>query len=117
MIRLSVPYLIINVLAIHSWVERITHVAAEWEGMSASEPSDVRLLIEQGLETYDISVDGEIKSSEIDTGEYEAEVPFKGELLIDDTFSNQGPLLYNKSEGELQLKGVRDGRLLLLVRL
>jgi len=83
----------------------------------ADRTSDVRELVERGLKTYDISVNGEIEPSKIGNEEYEVEVPFEGELLIDETFANQGSLLYNKTEGELQLKGVRDGRLLLSVRL
>lgn len=85
--------------------------------MSESAPSDVERLIEQGLDTYDISVTGDVTVTSVTDNEYEAEVPFTGKLIIDDTFANQGSLLYNKDPGELTLKGVRDGRLLLTVRL
>lgn len=85
--------------------------------MSESAPSDVQWLIEQGLNTYDITVDGDIAVTSVDEDEYEAEVPFMGELIIDEAFANQGSLLYNKDQGELVLKGVRDGQLLLTIRL
>ena len=85
--------------------------------MSDSAPSDVQRLVEQGLDTYDISVTGDVTVSMLTDNEYEAEVPFTGELIIDETFASQGSLLYNKDPGELTLKGVRDGRLVLTVRL
>lgn len=85
--------------------------------MPESAPSDVERLVEQGLDTYDISVTGDVTVSSVSGNEYEAEVPFTGELIIDEAFANQDSLLYNKDPGELTLKGIRDGRLLLTVRL
>lgn len=85
--------------------------------MPETAPSDVERLIEQGLDTYDIAVDGDITVTSVADNEYEAEVPFTCELIIDEAFANQGSLLYIKDPGELTLKGVRDGQLLLTVRL
>lgn len=82
--------------------------------MTDTLPDDLRDAIEQGLSTYDISVDGDLEVTDQEDG-YEVEVPFTGELLIDETFANQGSLLYNK-EAEVVLKGVRDGKLLVTVR-
>ena len=37
-------------------------------------------------------------------------------MIIEEIYENYGPLLYNKEEGELSLKGVRDGKLLLTAK-
>lgn len=82
--------------------------------MIDSVPSDVRDVIEKGLGTYGISLDGEPVLVSQEESTYEVQVPFTGELLIDETLANYGPLLYNK-EGEIMWKGVRDGELLITV--
>ena len=69
------------------------------------------------MDTYDIVVDGDINIMSVAGDEYEAEVPFTDKLIIDETFANWGSLLYNRNPDELTLKGVRDGQLLLTVRL
>jgi hypothetical protein len=77
----------------------------------------MRSLIEQSLATYNISVTGEIETSSTMSNEYEVEVPFDGELILDNVYENQGSLLYNKKDGEVSLRGIRDGRILLEVKL
>jgi hypothetical protein len=67
-------------------------------------------IIEEALSTYDISVDGKITAGEVN----EYEVPFEGKLLLDEVYSNQGSLLYNKNK-PVAIKGVQDGRLILTV--
>ena len=79
-------------------------------------PSSVRNLVEQALATYDISITGELSLDSVGQNEYEVEVPFEGEMILEEIYENYGPLLYNKEEGELSLKGVRDGKLLLTVK-
>lgn len=71
-------------------------------------------LVEVALDTYEISIDGDLDIEAVDDGSYEVEVPFTGELLLEELVSNYGLLLFNKAErGELSLKAVRDGRLVL----
>jgi len=84
--------------------------------MTETVPSDVRDVVEEGLRTYGVDIDGEITVVEHDGAEYTVEVPFSGELLVDEVLANQGTLLYNK-EGEIDWSGVRDGRLVLTVLL
>lgn len=77
----------------------------------------IRELVETALDTYGISVTGDLSTETVSEGTYEVEVPFRGEMIIEDVYSNQGPLLFNKTEyGELSLKGVRDGKLLLIAK-
>lgn len=63
-----------------------------------------------------MTVDRDIIGSAVSDTKYEVEVPFTGELLLDDPLLNYGPLLYNK-EGEIEWKGLRDGKLLLKVEM
>jgi hypothetical protein len=81
-----------------------------------TENTEVRRLVEQALETYDISIDGDIDTTAVGDG-YEVKVPFRGEIILETVYSNQGSLLYNKKEGEVSLKGVRDGKLLVTAKL
>ena len=64
--------------------------------MTEAVPSDVRDVVEKGLRTYGVDIDGEIAVVEHDGAEYTVEVPFLGELLVDEVLANQGTLLYNK---------------------
>lgn len=84
--------------------------------MSSAALSDVRNVLEQGLATYDISVTGDLHIVSRNDLKYEVEVPFGGELLLDETLANHGPLLYNR-DGEIAWKGVRDGKLYITVDL
>ena len=68
--------------------------------MTEAVPSDVRDVVEKGLRTYGVDIDGEITVLEHDGAEYTVEVPFSGELLVDEISTNQATLLYNK-EGEI----------------
>jgi len=80
-------------------------------------PQNVRNLVESALSTYSISVNGELDTVEKSDGVYEVKAGFKGEIILEELMSNQGLLLYNKSdEGELSLKGLRDGKLLLIAK-
>lgn len=78
-------------------------------------PGAVEDLVQAGLNSWDVTVSGQVTAESVDDGTYEVEVPFEGELLIDDVTSNYGGfLLFNKQEyGTLFWTGVRDGRLLL----
>lgn len=80
-------------------------------------PQSVRNLVEAALATYDVSLSGQLDAVETSDGVYEVEAAFEGELILEEVMSNQGLLLYNKSnQGELSLKGLRDGRLLLTAK-
>jgi hypothetical protein len=63
-----------------------------------------------------VSVSGALQVSKDGENVYEVAVPFDGELILEDVYTTQGALLYNKSEGEVSLKGIRDGKLLVVVR-
>jgi hypothetical protein len=78
-------------------------------------PDAVEELVQVALDTYDIDVVGEMTAEELDDARYEVEVPFEGELLIEEVTGNYGGfLLFNKDEyGTLEWKGARDGMLLL----
>ena len=78
-------------------------------------PQGLKEAIESCFETWELEVDGEISSVK-ENDSYEAEVPFRGELLVEEALRDgHGDLLYNK-EAEILLKGVRDGNLLLAVK-
>lgn len=80
-------------------------------------PERVQTLIEAAFATYNVAVDGELTAKEVQEGVFEVDVPFTGEMDFEEVTSNQGLLLYNKSnEGELSLKGVRDGNLVLTAK-
>jgi hypothetical protein len=80
-------------------------------------PQSVRNLVETALATYDVSLSGQLDAVETSDGVYEVEAAFEGELILEEVMSNQGLLLYNKrNQGELSLKGLRDGRLLLTAK-
>jgi hypothetical protein len=80
-------------------------------------PQSVRNLVEAALATYDVSLSGQLDTVETGDGVYEVEAAFEGEMILEEVMSNQGLLLYNKSnQGELSLKGLRDGRLLLTAK-
>lgn len=78
-------------------------------------PSEMEQAIHTCFDTWGLQVDGEITAEETEVG-YVASVPFSGELLYEEALQDgHGNLLYNK-EAEIQLHGLRDGQLLLLVK-
>ena len=80
-------------------------------------PQRVQNLVENALATYDVSLSGELNTVETGDGVYEIKAAFEGEIILEEVMPNQGFLLYNKSnQGELSLKGLRDGRLLLTAK-
>lgn len=80
-------------------------------------PDHVHDLIEAAFATYDVAIEGELTAEEVQEGIFEVDVPFSGEMDFEEVTANQGFLLYNKSnEGELSLRGVRDGKLVLTAK-
>lgn len=78
-------------------------------------PENLEDAIRSCLKTWDLETDGELSSVKEQDG-YETEVPFKGELLVEEALHDgHGNLLYNK-EAEILLKGIRDGNLLLIIK-
>lgn len=78
-------------------------------------PSEMEQAIRTCFETWELQVDGDISAEEAEEG-YIASVPFSGELLYEEALRDgHGNLLYNK-EAEIQFYGVRDGKLLLVVK-
>lgn len=76
---------------------------------------DVLEHIRNGLEKWDIDIDGDLSALKL-VGGYEVAVPFSGELLRDTMESDgQGPLLYGKDNIWIEYRGMRDGELLLKV--